>query len=62
MAPNDADRFAIAGGTLSFVICASTFSGIVAAELRDVNAKVSTGQIFLKYSAGLTPTKETNTP
>ncbi|CSC86533.1 Uncharacterised protein [Vibrio cholerae] len=48
MAPNEADRLAIAGGTFSLVICASTLRGIVAAELRDVKAKVSTGQMFLK--------------
>jgi L-cystine uptake protein TcyP (sodium:dicarboxylate symporter family) len=30
------------------LICVSIFSGIVAAELRELNAKVNTGNIFLK--------------
>ena len=59
---NVADKFAIAGGTLSLEICVSTLSGIVAAELRDEKAKVSTGQIFLKYCFGLTPKKVSIVP
>src|SRR5690606_6199708 len=46
VAPKLAAKFAIAGDTPSLLICVSMLSGIVAALDRDVNAKVSTGQIF----------------
>ena len=55
MAPKVADRFAMEVGTRSSSTWVSTLSGMVAAELRDVNAKVSTGQTFLKYPGTLTP-------
>ena len=46
VAPKLAAKFAIAGETPSRAICVSTLSGIAAALDRDVNAKVSVGQIF----------------
>ena len=48
VAPKVAERLAIGGRTPRASTCVSTLSGMVAAELRDVKAKVSTGQTFLK--------------
>ena len=47
VAPKVADRLAIGRGTFSSSTWVSTFKGMVAAELRDENAKVRTGQTFL---------------
>ena len=46
VAPKEADKFAMGLETPRALIWVSTLRGIVAAELRDVNANVSTGQTF----------------
>ena len=53
--PNDAEKLAIDGGTPRRRVCASMFSGMLAALERLVKAKVSTGQTLRKKRSGLTP-------
>ncbi|MCY1183504.1 hypothetical protein D3C76_1236210 [compost metagenome] len=53
--PNDALKLAIDCGTPRRRVCASMFSGMLAALERLVKAKVSTGHTLRKKRSGLTP-------
>ncbi|MNW54053.1 hypothetical protein D3C74_316390 [compost metagenome] len=53
VAPNEADKLAIPSGTPRRLVCVSTFSGIVAALEREVNANTSVGSTLRTYWIGL---------
>ncbi|MNN45846.1 hypothetical protein D3C81_1601980 [compost metagenome] len=57
MAPNEAEKLAMDSGTPKRRVCASTFSGMLAALERLVKAKVITGHTLRKNFNGLTPVK-----
>ena len=62
VAPKDAEKLAIDSGTPKRCVCASIFKGILAALERLVNAKVKTGQTFLKKRSGLIPDSDNKMP